>query len=70
MRKESIQREQKKLFEEDPHADTDNIEALKETMRNKFEYNTRECQTITPIIREKGQTTKPPKSNDISGKVT
>lgn len=39
-------------------------------MRNKFNYNTRECQTINPIIRERGESTEPPPSDNISGKIT
>ena len=28
---------------EDPNANTKDLDAIKQTMRNKFEYNAREC---------------------------
>ena len=39
-------------------------------MRNKFNYNTRETQTINPIIRNKGISTEPPPSDTIRGNIT
>lgn len=39
-------------------------------MRNKFNYNTRECQTINNIVREKGLSTEPPPSDTIRGNIT
>ena len=39
-------------------------------MRNKFNYNSREVQTIYPEIREKGASTCPPSSENIRGEIT
>ena len=39
-------------------------------MRNKFNYNGREVQTVYPDIRERGAATVPPSSVDIRGEVT
>ena len=39
-------------------------------MRNKFNYNGREVQTVYPDIRERGAATVPPSSEDIRGEIT
>lgn len=39
-------------------------------MRNKFNYNGREVQTVYPDVRERGAATVPPSSEDIRGEVT
>lgn len=39
-------------------------------MRNKFNYNSRECQTINSVIREKGVSTEPPPSDRFKGNIT
>lgn len=39
-------------------------------MRNKFNYNGREVQTVYPDIRERGAATVPPSNEDIRGEVT
>lgn len=39
-------------------------------MRNKFNYNTRETQTINPVIRKRGDTTEPPPSDTLRGNIT
>jgi len=39
---------------EDPTARTDDIAMIKKTLRNKFNYNDRQCQTINNPIRKKG----------------
>lgn len=54
---------------EDPSAPKD-IEAIKQTMRNKFNYNQREAQTENIIIRERGVSTEPPPSDTIRGQIT
>jgi len=54
---------------EDPSAAKD-IEAIKQSMRNKFNYNTREAQTINNPIREKGVSTEPPPSDTLQGDIT
>lgn len=40
---------------------------LKQTMRNKFNYNSREVQTTYPSIKEQGASTCPP-STDLHKK--
>lgn len=54
---------------EDPGVQMDK-EAIKQTMRNKFNYNIREAQTENRIIREKGVSTEPPPSDTIKGSIT
>jgi dynein intermediate chain 1 len=39
-------------------------------MRNKFNYNTREAQTINSTVRDKGVSTEPPPSDTIRGNIT
>jgi hypothetical protein len=39
---------------EDPTARTDDIAMIKKTLRNKFNYNDRQSQTINNVIRKKG----------------
>ena len=39
-------------------------------MRNKFNYNGREVQTVYPHIQERGAATIPPSSENIRGEVT
>jgi len=39
-------------------------------MRNKFNYNQREAQTINNTIRDKGVSTEPPPSDTIRGSIT
>lgn len=39
-------------------------------MRNKFNYNGREVQTVYPEIREKGAATIPPSTENIRGEIT
>lgn len=42
---------------EDPTARTDDIAMIKKTLRNKFNYNDRQSQTINNAIRKKGVST-------------
>ena len=44
-----------------------NVEAIKQSMRNKFNYNGREVQTVYPDIKERGAATIPPSSENIRG---
>ena len=39
-------------------------------MRNKFDYKSREVQTIYPSIKERGATTCPPITDNLRGEVT
>lgn len=54
---------------EDPGAPKD-TDAIKQTMRNKFNYNAREAQTEGRTIRERGISTEPPPSDTIKGQIT
>ncbi|CAK90422.1 unnamed protein product (macronuclear) [Paramecium tetraurelia] len=54
---------------EDPGASKDK-EAIKQTMRNKFNYNAREAQTDGRVIRERGVSTEPPPSDTLKGQIT
>ncbi|CAD8183512.1 unnamed protein product [Paramecium octaurelia] len=54
---------------EDPGAAKDK-EAIKQTMRNKFNYNAREAQTDGRVIRERGVSTEPPPSDTLKGQIT
>ena len=39
-------------------------------MRNKFNYNGREVQTVYPEIKERGVSTIPPSTQNIRGEIT
>lgn len=39
-------------------------------MRNKFNYNGREVQTVYPEIKERGAATEPPSTENIRGEIT
>jgi hypothetical protein len=39
---------------EDPTSVVDDIAMIKKTLRNKFNYNDRQCQTMNNPIRTKG----------------
>nr|8BX8_D Chain D, Dynein intermediate chain 2 [Tetrahymena thermophila] len=68
-KKALIKEAMRKQESEEPGANHDE-EAIKQTLRNKFNYNTRECQTINPSIRERGVSTEPPPSDTICGNIT
>ena len=44
--------------------------AIKQSMRNKFNYNGREVQTVYPEVKERGTTTQPPTTINIRGEIT
>ena len=44
-----------------------NVEAIKQSMRNKFNYNGREVQTVYPEVKERGVATAPATTEDIRG---
>jgi dynein intermediate chain 1 len=46
------------------------VEAIKQAMRNKFDYKGREVQTIYPDIKERGAATKPPIADNLRGEIT
>jgi len=54
---------------DDPNCVLDKDVVIK-TMRNKFNYNSRECQTLNPIIKHRGISTEPPPSDTIRGNIT
>jgi dynein intermediate chain 1 len=55
---------------EDPGAPKEDTEAIKKTLRNKFNYNERQAQTMNNIIREKGVSTEPPPSDKFEYEIT
>ena len=44
--------------------------AIKQSMRNKFNYNGREIQTVYPEVKERGAATVPPSTENIRGEIT
>ena len=55
---------------EDPGAKRENLDAIKKTLRNKFNYNERQAQTLNDPIRDKGVSTELPPSKNLSGEIT
>lgn len=43
--------------------------AIKQSMRNKFNYNGREVQTVYPEVKERGVATAPATTEDIRGEI-
>ena len=54
---------QTELAEEDERA-------IKKTLRNKFNYNDHEAETVNCYLREKGVSSLPPVQEDYQGEVT
>lgn len=46
------------------------MEAIKQAMKNKFDYKNREVQTINNPITERGAATCPPIVDNLRGEVT
>lgn len=71
---EEIEYERKSKFEavkrqaeqEEPGSGK-NVEAIKQAMKNKFDYKNREIQTIYPPIKERGAATCPPITDNLRG---
>ena len=55
---------------EDPGAPKEDTDAIKKTLRNKFNFNEREAQTTNNIVREKGVSTEPPPSDKFEYEIT
>lgn len=50
--------------------DQKQLKVIKKTLRNKFNYNQRQSQTMNNLIRERGVTTEPPPSDSYTGTIT
>ena len=50
--------------------DHNQLKVIKKTLRNKFNYNQRQSQTMNNLIRERGVTTEPPPSDSYTGTIT
>jgi dynein intermediate chain 1 len=69
-REKLIQDAIKQQEAEDPSARKENRENVKKTMRNKFNYNERQSQTLNSYIRDKCVSTEPPPSERFTGEIT
>ena len=69
MRKKKFDQFKRQAEQEEPGSGK-NVEAIKQAMRNKFDYKSREVQTIYPSIKERGAATCPPITDNLRGEVT
>ncbi len=68
-RKTKFEQVKRQAEQEEPGSGK-NVEAIKQAMRNKFDYKSREVQTIYPSIKERGAATCPPITDNLRGEVT
>ena len=60
----------KRQAEQEEPGSGKNVEAIKQAMRNKFDYRSREVQTVYPTINHRGAATCPPIVENLRGEVT
>ena len=60
----------KRQAEQEEPGSGKNVEAIKQALKNKFDYKNREVQTIYAPIMERGAATCPPITNNLRGEVT
>lgn len=66
IRKTKFEQVKRQAQQEEPGSGK-NVEAIKQAMRNKFDYKSREVQTIYPSIKERGAATCPPITDNLRG---
>ena len=69
LRKTKFEAVKRQAEQEEPGSGK-NVEAIKQAMRNKFDYRSREVQTVYPTINHRGAATCPPIVENLRGEVT
>lgn len=68
-RKTKFEQVKRQAEQEEPGSGK-NVEAIKQAMKNQFDYKNREIQTINSPIQEKGAATCPAIADNLRGEVT
>lgn len=67
---EAIRNKEQETGEKVRVNDPRELKVIKKILRNKFNYNQRQSQTMNAVIRERGVTTEPLPSDSYTGNVT